>query len=284
MICKNCGFDNPKNALHCRRCHESLVDMYLDDYNNKDEYKNDYYEDYNKNKEGRKSDKKSTNKTKTKTKTKSKTREKYIEKENKKKDRNNTKYINKEKTPFGTKVLIILMALIILGLSLVLAFIGYKYYQKNYNIEVPNLIGETYEGAKYKLAKKDLNIEKKEKKVDSEDENGIVIKQSKNEGTKVKRNTKIKVVIGVFDNTYKVPNLVGLNESEAIKKLNELGIKYQKEEEYSKESDGKVIKQSLEKYKKANKNQTIIITIGKKREIENNMSDTDEKDIIQTDE
>ena len=74
------------------------------------------------------------------------------------------------------------------------AYFFYKYYQKNYNIEVPNLIGETYEGARYKLAKKDLRIEKKEKKVDSEDENGIVIKQSKNEGTRVKKNTKIKVI------------------------------------------------------------------------------------------
>ena len=247
MICKNCGYDNPKNALHCRRCHESLVEMYLEEYDNKD--KNNYEDIYNKNLEGKNNEeRKNSTKTKTKTKKKTKTKEKNIEREKNNKEKSNTKYIEKEKTPFGTKVLIVLMIIMISGLSLVLAFVGYKYYQKNYNIEVPNLIGETYEGARYKLAKKDLRIETKEKKVDSEDENGIVIKQSKNEGTRVKKNTKIKVVIGVLDNTYKVPNLVGLSENEAIDKLNELGIKYQKEVEYTNDNDGKVIKQSLEKY------------------------------------
>ena len=57
------------------------------------------------------------------------------------------------------------MAFMILGLAAAIAFIGYKYYEKNYNIEVPNLIGLTYEEAEVKLAKKDLNIKKKETKI-----------------------------------------------------------------------------------------------------------------------
>ena len=78
------------------------------------------------------------------------------------KDKNNTVY--EEKTPFATKVLIVLMTMIILGLSAVIAFVGYKYYEKYYNIEVPNLVGLTYEQAEVKLAKKDLDISKKEVK------------------------------------------------------------------------------------------------------------------------
>ena len=272
MICKNCGFNNPKSALHCRRCHESLVEMYLNNYDNSNNYKKgDDLEEENKNRNNNSN----KTKTKTKTKTKSKTKEKDNEKVKEKKGKNNTKYVEKQKTPFGTKVLIMLMTILILGLSLVLAFVGYKYYQKYYNIEVPNLIGETYEGARYKLAKKDLNIEKKEKIVESEDESGVVINQSKKEGTKVKKNTKIKVTIGVLDNTYKVPNFIGLSESEAKVKLNELGVKYQIEEEYTNEEAGKVIKQSIEKYTKANKNQTIIITLGKEKQAINNIEEDD---------
>lgn len=270
MICKKCGYDNPRNALHCRKCHESLVEMYLEEYDHKDEYDN--YNEKELDKEKAKNN--SITKTKTKTKTKSKIKEKNNEKIKYKKDKKNTKYLEKEKTPFGTKILILIMLIIILGLSLLLTFIGYKYYQKNYNIEVPNLIGETYEDAKYKLAKKDLNISKKEKIVESEDENGIIIKQSKKEGTKVKKNTKIKVVIGVLDNTYKVPNLIGLDENEAINRLNELGVKYQIEEEYSNDEVGRVMKQSIDKYTKANKKQTMIITIGK--ELKNNTEKEDD--------
>ena len=202
MICKTCGFDNDKNALFCRKCHANLVEAYLEDYDSNNSYRfdDDYFEDEPKeelNKEDKRQSNKG-NKTKTKTKTKNKTKTKERERTKKEKGNNKNNTVYKEKTPFATKFLIVLMTLIILGLSAVIVFVGYKYYEKNYNIEVPNLIGLTYEEAEVKLAKKDLNIKKKEVSVTTESEVGIVINQSKKEGTKVKKNTVIKVKVGVL--------------------------------------------------------------------------------------
>lgn len=208
MICKTCGFDNDKNALFCRKCHANLVEAYLEDYENNKAYRfdDDYFEDeesekQNNDKNNNQNNKGNKTKTKTKTKNKTKTKEKERTKKEKGRNKNNTVY--KEKTPFATKFLIVLMTLIILGLSAVIAFVGYKYYEKNYNIEVPNLVGLTYEQAEVKLAKKDLDITKKEVEVEDESEVGKVISQNKKEGKKVKKNTIIKVKVGVLKETEK---------------------------------------------------------------------------------
>ena len=285
MICKTCGFDNDKNALFCRKCHANLVEAYLEDYDNKKNYnfENDNYNDYEngqkqeeeRNRNSDNNGKNTKTKTKNKTKTKTKTKEKEKIKRDKKKANKDTIY--KEKTPFGTKVLIILMTLMILGLAAAIAFIGYKYYEKNYNIEVPNLKGLTYEQAEVKLAKKDLNISKKEIKVDNEKDVGKVLKQSKKEGSKVKQGTIIKVSVGVLNNIYKMPNLVGLSVDEAIKELDKDNIKYNIIYESSDEDENIVIEQSVHKYTEIDKEKTITITVSKgKNNIKEETNETNE--------
>ena len=271
MICKSCGFDNDKNALFCRKCHANLVEAYLEDYesgktyNLEDNDSSEYEEKQNDN-DDRKSDNNKGNtktKTKSKTKTKTKTKEKEKTKKDKGKNKNNTVY--KEKTPFGTKVLIVLMTLMILGMAAAIAFIGYKYYEKNYNIKVPNLIGLTYEEAEVKLAKKDLNISKKEITVEDEEDVGKVLKQSKKEGSKTKKGATVKVKVGVLDNTYKMPNLVGLNADEATKKLNQDNLKYNIIYETSDEEENTVIEQSVPKYTEIDKEKTITLKVSKEK-------------------
>jgi len=221
MICKKCGFDNDKSALYCRKCKANLVEEYMDDYN-KIEKNKELYDDYDPEDEYSEKNNKNNsnnNKTRTKTKRKTKTKAKTKEKNNKEKRKRGKDKVYKERTSFIAKVFILFLMLIVLILSGVLAFAGYKYYEQNYNIEVPDLKGLTYEQAQLKLAKKDLNIDKKEVEVDNEEESGIVIKQNKKAKTKVKKDTTIIVSIGVLDDSYKVPNFVGKNVNEVIEEL-----------------------------------------------------------------
>ena len=74
---------------------------------------------------------------------------------------------------------------------------------------------------------------------------------------------------------YLKPDISILSGDGTIGNPYELGVKYQNEEEYTNEEAGKVIKQSIEKYTKANKNQTIIITLGKEKQAINNIEEDD---------
>ena len=274
MICKECGYNNSKERLICKKCGANLVEAYKDDYyrNNLNEV-SDEYVDYDDQKEldendsneskGDKSNNKTKTKSKSKTKTNNKTKEKKV-KDKAKKGHDRGTHTVKEKTSGGTKLLIVLLIIIIMGLGAVLAFVGYKYYQKNYNIEVPNVIGLTYEEAELKLAKKDLNIIKKEVVVTDKKEEGIVVKQNKKEGTKVKKGAIIRVKVGVLDNSYKVPNFVGESIEDAIAILTKEGIKYNIVYEESDDSENSVLKQSVQKYSKMDKDHSITLIVSKK--------------------
>ena len=68
-----------------------------------------------------------------------------------------------------------LLFIIIFILIIILGLFGYKYYQENYNIEVPNLIGMSYIEAEVVLAKKDLNVTKKEIKIKDEEKDQLIM-------------------------------------------------------------------------------------------------------------
>lgn len=211
MKCKNCNTKNDKDALFCKKCGESLVEE-------KEEEKVKSKDNKSKKKEN-----KPKTKTQTKTKTKVKNNTKEIVKKEKEKE---TKVVKEKENSTGKNFLIFFLTVIIIGLIAILACFGYKYYQDNYNISVPNFNGMTYEDAKDLAFERNLKVEKVEKA--SKDENiNKVIKQSKKEKTKVKKNTTIKLTVGIKDNSYKVEKFIDMDKEEAIEKLNKLGIEYE---------------------------------------------------------
>ena len=234
--CPKCEVANDEDALFCKRCGFPL-----------DENPKNYGE----------SKKAKQKRRKTKTKTKVKTKIKYKDKNDK----------QKGKMSFFQSFMMfffIMLSICALGLA---AFLGYYIYQ-NSNIEVPNVLGYSYEDAKMTLKNSKLQTEIAEITVTDEDEVGVVIKQNKKPGSKVMENTIIKLTVGVLDTKVTVPNVIGLKLDDAITLLNKNKIKYEIKYESS-EEDNIVLKQSIKSGKKIENTETVIITVSKKETIDN---------------
>jgi beta-lactam-binding protein with PASTA domain len=83
--------------------------------------------------------------------------------------------------------------------------------------DVPNLVGRTLREAKFMLNQRNLEVQEVEYKQSVQYPAGIVLSQIENAGSKVKKGTKIGVVIseGMETGDIKVPDLTGKNIEEA---------------------------------------------------------------------
>ena len=240
IICPNCKTENENDAKFCKKC-----SYYFLEENNK--------QDNNK-KERKKKDK-----VKHKTKTKNKTK---LKKE-KVKAPKNKQYNDKPKSSIFTKILLLFFIILSIGLLVIASILGYHYYEEN-NIEVPNVIGYSYEEATAILDTANLSYEMKEVETTNQDEVGIVIKQSKKGGSKTHENAIITLTVGVLDNHVTVPNIIGLTLEEATSTLNKNNISYRIEyEKTTDEENNTVINQSIRTGKKIENTEIITITVAR---------------------
>ncbi len=86
--------------------------------------------------------------------------------------------------------------------------------------DVPNLVGRTLREAKFVLDQRNLDVQEVEYKPSAQYPTGIVLSQIENAGSKVKKGTKIGVIVstGMDAGDIKVPDLTGKNIEE-VKKL-----------------------------------------------------------------
>ena len=239
--CPKCGIANDEDSFFCKRCGFPL-----------DENPEDYNQNKVKNKKG---------KSKIKNKTKVKTKIKY--KDNNEKQKGKMSFFQSFMMFF-----FIILSICALGLA---AFLGYYIYQ-NSNIEVPNVLGYSYEDAQMTLKNSKLQTEMDEIIVTNEDEVGVVIKQNKKPGSKVMENTIIKLTVGVLDTKVTVPDVVDLKLDDAITLLNKNNIKFKIEYETS-EEDNIVLKQSVKAGKKIENDKIVTIIVSKieeKNDLEEN--------------
>jgi len=249
IICPNCKTENEDDAKFCKNC-----GYYFLEENNK--------QDNNK----RESKKKDKVKHKTKTKNKTKVKKEKV------KTPKNKQYNDKPKSSIFTKILLLFFILLSIGLLVIASILGYNYYEEN-NIEVPNVIGYSYEEATVILDTANLSYEMKEVETTNQEEIGIVIKQSKKGGSKTHENAVITLTVGVLDNHVTVPNVIGMTLEEATSTLNKNSISYRIEyEETTDEENNTVIKQSIRASKKIENTEIITITVARNT---NNNSDTD---------
>ncbi|MCC7159661.1 MAG: PASTA domain-containing protein [Ignavibacteria bacterium] len=87
--------------------------------------------------------------------------------------------------------------------------------------DVPNLVGRTLREAKFVLGQRNLEVQEVEYKNSVQYPGGIVLAQVENAGSKVKKGTKIGLIIssGMESGDIKVPDLTGKNIEEAKKLL-----------------------------------------------------------------
>ena len=234
MTCPKCGMENDEDAFFCKRCGFPL---------------DEEVENYNQNNNSRTKPKRG--KTKTKNKSKVKTKVKY--KDNNEKQKGKMSFFQSFMMFF-----FILLSICALGAA---GFLGYYIYQ-NSNIEVPDVIGYSYEDAERTLKESKLQVQKIEEEVTDEDEVGIVIKQNRKAGSKVMENTVIKLYVGVLDEKVTVPDVEGLSLDEAVALLNKNNVKYEIKYETSDE-DNIVLVQSVRANQKIEKDEVVTITISK---------------------
>lgn len=248
MYCPKCGLENDEDAFYCKKCGFPL-DEELETYepNSKTKVKKH---------------------TKTKTKNHTKTKVKYKDKNNK----------QKGKMSFFQKFMMFFFILLSIAALGTAGYLGYYIYQ-NQNIVVPSVLGYSYEKAEATLKENKLQAEKIEKLTTDETEVGIVIKQSKNGGSKASENTVIKLTVGVLDTKVTVPSVVNLSMEDAIKKLIKNNVKYKIIYETSDKDEGTVLKQSIKANTKIENTETITITISKKAEVKTNEEDIKDDDV-----
>lgn len=93
-------------------------------------------------------------------------------------------------------------------------------------VKVPNLVGKTQEEAEKALKAKGLKLKVKAKQESPEYEEGYIISQDPKDGTKVKKESVITVIVssGKTEEKVSVPDVSGKSQDEARDELEELGF------------------------------------------------------------
>lgn len=251
MYCKNCGILNDENAIFCNQCGHPLNADVPD----------------------KRKDKKIKNK-----KVKNKKEIKKITKVKYKKAKNKEYKSN----PIKNFILFILILLIIIMLG-VIGITGYHTWNEN-NIQVPNVVGFTYEEAIEELAKNNLIATYRTKTVDDEEQNGIVLSQTPIANKKCKKNKKIKLTVGILEKYIELQDFTTMDLDNTIMVLKSLKLNYKIREKITDTyKNNTIISQNPKGGTKIKQDQIIELTVAKNEEKtpldEDNHSDEKESDI-----
>lgn len=249
-ICPKCYTENEEDAIYCKKC-ASLLN-----------------EDKNSNKDKEKKHVKKDKTVKKKVKTKYKT--KVV------KDKGSTE---KPKSSFFSKFLVFILLIIVIALAGIASVFAYHYYQEN-NIEVPSVVGYSYDEATAILGEAKLSYQQKEELTTDESEVGVVIKQSKRAGSKTHENAVITLTVGVLDSRVEVPDVRGMMLEDAINTLNHAGISYQLVYKESNKDENVILKQSIRPGKEIDNSESVTLTVSvSKKEDDTNQNKEDNESV-----
>ena len=249
-ICPKCYTENEEDAIYCKKCASLLNE---DKNSNKDKEKKHVIKD-------------KTVKKKVKTKYKTKIV----------KDKGSSE---KQKSSFFSKFLVFILLIIVIALAGIASVFAYHYYQEN-NIEVPSVVGYSYEEATAILGEAKLSYQQKEKLTTDESEVGVVIKQNKRAGSKTHENAVITLTVGVLDSRVEVPDVRGMMLEDAINTLNHAGISYQLVYKESNKGENVILKQSIRPGKEIDNSESVTLTVSvSKKEDDTNQNEEDNENI-----
>jgi eukaryotic-like serine/threonine-protein kinase len=138
-------------------------------------------------------------------------------------------------------------------------------------VEVPKLVGRTMRDAKFSLEQRNLQVGEILKKFSNEYSEDIVISQVIQPGSKVKKSTKIDLIVsfGQQIGDIIIPDLTGKKLEDAKKLLEEKKLKVGKITYQASElTSGQVVEQYPSKDKSAKENTPIDLIVAKKRKLE----------------
>ena len=126
------------------------------------------------------------------------------------------------------------------------AFIGAMLYLNNPLEKVPDVIMPDLTGLKYDAIKNAQEyarfiLEVEDNQYNDLYERGAVVSQRPKAGTKVKENSVVRIVISNGTKVVLMPNLIGMEETEAYQELADLDLAYQKAEVFSQQPVGTVV-------------------------------------------
>ena len=259
--CPNCHQLNDETAHFCSRCgYDFILDL---PYERKITEEN----------------KKDRGKNKTKNKKVTKTKKEKAKDRNRRKDkRDKNDVVVVKQMSLLQKFMFFLLFLLFVVAAGAAGIFAYHIYTAEVR-EVPNVVGMTLEDAKTTLEDAGFRVTEKTEVVEDESEIGIVLDQSIKAGETVSNYKKIKLTVGIEDHTLTLPDFVGLSMESACTFLDEQGITYKIKYQESDTSDGMVLDQSIKANKKIDRDQTITLTVSKKKEETNqdqNPTDTNE--------
>lgn len=166
----------------------------------------------------------------------------------------------------------VIIAIIIIG-AIVSLFKTFDYKEKEpsttekeINLMI-NVVGLKEEEAIEKLENKNIQYEIERKSSDAFD-NGVVMRQSVNDGEEINEDTIVKLVISSGKEEIQVPDVVGKTAEEAKEILEDAGFRVEEDEEYDEEiEEDEIISQSPEAMEKVEEGSTVKIVISKGEEI-----------------
>lgn len=109
------------------------------------------------------------------------------------------------------------------------------------DIVMPDLTGLKYDSIKNAQEYSKFIFEVEDNQYNDLYERGAVIGQKPKGGTKVKENSMVRLTISNGTKVVTMPNLIGLEETEAYRQLAELDLEYQKSEIFSQQPAGTVV-------------------------------------------
>ncbi len=190
------------------------------------------------------------------------------EEENSNMKQNNEKnQVSDEEKKKNIKITIaaVLSALVVAVIGGVIAFKAIMYVPE---VEVPKLIGRNEEEAQKIIEGLGLAFKVASREYNNEYEEGKVIEQSVDEGTKLKENYPVEVIVSKGEKEITVPNLIGRYAIEAGIILSEEGLKEGKVSEANSDTvaAGQIIDQHPDADTPANENDAVdyVVSIGPK--------------------
>lgn len=164
----------------------------------------------------------------------------------------------------GDHVAVVAAIFTTIAILCVLAFIFFRLFTGGFSfgdtIVVPKLVGIKYEDAEVLAEEKGFVLEIETE--DSQEEEGMILEQTPNEGEKIKKGATVTIVISESEGGVVLINYVGKEYEKAIDALDTLGIKYVIEEDYNDDIElGKIIKMDPQPGVTIPKDQTVTLYV-----------------------